>query len=533
MLSAGAIKKYLFCKRSFYYEFIENYYKDNEYTLKGKEYHRNVDTKQKIVKNNVVQYTKVYLESKTLNINTVADMIEESQGKIYPVEYKSGKADTIRFAHMIQLTIEALLLEETKNIKVDFGYLYYADSQKRVKVSFTEKLRKKTIEIIKEVQNFLKNPFLPPVESNIHKCMKCSLLDYCMPYESKYVLSKTKKSKIIPPIDSGEYLYIFNSSLDIHLRNENLFVKDKNNKSLKIPINKVKQVILVGNASLTTPSIKNLLSKNIPIIFTSFNGKYLGRITPPLSKNSILRLAQFRAHDDKLKKLYLAKRIVSAKIQNMKTFLARYNRTNKFDFSKTIEAFNFLKKNVSSAKDVDTLRGLEGFASQKYFSALESIVNKENFSFDRRNRRPPQDPINSLLSYGYTLLYKEIINSLSIVGLDPYMGFIHTDKYGKPSLALDIMEEFRTPIIDSLVITLIRKKVLSPNDFIQELGYCKIKVFAKKKFIEHYSSLLSREIKHPIFGYYVSYSRIFLIQARILAKFLKGEYKHYYPFRMR
>ncbi|MHC1583001.1 MAG: CRISPR-associated endonuclease Cas1, partial [Candidatus Syntropharchaeia archaeon] len=527
MIGAGGVKKYLFCKRSFYYEYVENYYTDNEYTRKGTEGHKNVHKRQEIHRKNNIKYTSVYLESKELEVNTVVDMIEDVDGKLIPIEFKSGTINKVRFSHVVQLAIEGLLLEKEIKEKVDYGYLYYIDSNRRVKIDFNKELIAKVLNIIGEVNDFLNAPYLPPV-GDLHKCPKCSLIEHCMPYETMELDRKIGKLKdrAIVPIDLGEYLYIFKSSVNISVKNGSFFISGNNaNLTEKIPINKIKQVILVGNASITTPAVKLLLKNNIPLAITSFNGKYLGSLTPEFSKNSILRFNQYKAHEDKEKTLQVSKAIVLAKLNNMKVFLQRYSRKEEFDFSKQISSISEYIKKSSKSKDIDSLRGYEGIATREYYKGIKEIVSTTGFEFDGRNRRPPKDPVNSMLSYGYTLLYKDLMNACQVVGMDPYIGFMHTDKFGKPSLPLDLMEEFRIPVIDSLVIQLIRKKIITPKDFEINLGNCKFRITARKRYIKHYTDILSHEIKHPLFKYYVTYSRIFVIQARILAKYISGEYK--------
>jgi CRISPR-associated protein Cas1 len=189
---------------------------------------------------------------------------------------------------------------------------------------------------------------------------------------------------------------------------------------------------------------------------------------------------------------------------------------------------------VELAEDLDSVRGHEGEGSAAYFRAFGSLVKGDGFAFDKRVRRPPTDPVNALLSFGYTLLANDLHSAASAVGFDPYVGFLHADRYGRPSLALDLMEEFRSIIVDSVTLACLNKRILQPVDFDVGIGNVyTLKPEARKKFLQQYEERKATEIKHPLFEYRVTYQRCFELQARLLAKYLQGEVESYEPFLIR
>jgi len=200
-----------------------------------------------------------------------------------------------------------------------------------------------------------------------------------------------------------------------------------------------------------------------------------------------------------------------------------------------------LKRYSESARKTDeasSLLGIEGMAARTYFSAFNGMLKNNageswSFDFNGRNRRPPLDPVNALLSYAYALLVKDITVTLLAVGFDPYLGFYHTLRYGRPSLALDLMEEFRPIVADSVVLWIINNRVLADEDFIKRGRMVALKAEARKKFISAYERRLDALITHPVFGYRISYRRVLEVQARLLGRFLTGEIGEYPSFRTR
>ena len=218
------------------------------------------------------------------------------------------------------------------------------------------------------------------------------------------------------------------------------------------------------------------------------HGRYIGRFEPALSKNALLRSAQYRATFDAGITLALARQMVRGKLANMRVLLQRTNRD--LDDPAVALAVDQLKTHVAAveeAPNLEHLRGLEGAGSATYFGVFDTLLKPSGMRFVKRVRRPPTDPVNSLLSFGYALLANDIQSAVNTVGFDPYQGFLHVEHYGRPSLALDLMEEFRPLIVDSVVLTCVNKRIIGPDDFSVELGQVhRLTDTARRKFLMQY-----------------------------------------------
>jgi CRISPR-associated protein Cas1 len=269
------------------------------------------------------------------------------------------------------------------------------------------------------------------------------------------------------------------------------------------------------------------------VSFLSFYGQFRGKLQPPVSKNAAIRRAQFRAHADQPQALQIAQACVRGKLVNMRTMLLRANRQLQSDeISLAIQQIQQMIATVDQTVTIGTLLGVEGNGSAAYFRVFGKMI-RGTFTFTHRRRRPPTDPVNAMLSLGYTLLGHQVASAIQVVGLDPYSGFLHQFRHGRPSLALDMMEEFRPLIVDSIVLNICNHRLLTLNDFKEELGVVHLKPEARKKFYGKFEERLQEEIQHPRFEYRTSYQRCLELQVRLLAKHLTGEIASYPPFIVR
>ncbi|MBM7555648.1 type I-D CRISPR-associated endonuclease Cas1d [Halanaerobacter jeridensis] len=324
-------------------------------------------------------------------------------------------------------------------------------------------------------------------------------------------------------------IYITQEDTALRKKGERLIVKKGKEKIADIPLIKVDQVVVFGEASISGSLISLLSKAEVPITYLSYYGKYKGRLVPEYSKNSLLRIKQFENSRNEKSKLEFARQIVKGKLSNMRTLLMRDTRGNRSkEAKKACDKLKNIIDKLSEVNDIEKLRGFEGLGSRHYFSQFDSVLNNE-FEFSGRNRRPPRDPVNCLLSFGYSLLLNDVLTGLYLVGFDPYIGFFHSNQYGKPSLALDLMEEFRPVIIDSVVKTMINKKIVSQNDFKEVCGTVKMKDNLRNDFLEQYEKRLRTKFTHPIFEYEINWRRCIELQARLISKFINEEISEYPP----
>jgi len=331
-------------------------------------------------------------------------------------------------------------------------------------------------------------------------------------------------------------LYLLEQGSTLH-KDGGLFTITKDNNVLQeIHAVEVEQIIVLGNVNLTTPVINHILQRGIDCVFCNSYGRYHGRLISTESKFGLLRLRQVEFVLQSQKKLEIAKSIVAGKLQNQRTLIMRYRRELELPrLDKTIDALSTALEKLGECPDVGALHGLEGSASASYYASFREVL-KYDLGFATRVRRPPTDPVNSLLSFGYTLLAYNIQSAVSTVGLDPFLGFLHSAEPSSPSLALDLMEEFRPIIIDSVVLWLINTKVMTGEDFQRPEEAGKMVAITQdgiKKFIHHYEQKVQSKIYHPGANGQTSYRHCFELQARSIAQVVLKRASAYKPFLVR
>jgi len=328
-------------------------------------------------------------------------------------------------------------------------------------------------------------------------------------------------------------LYVTEPGARIEKEYRRLLVTKDDDTLLAVPLGRVSEVVLVGTVGATTPALLMLLDEGIPLSFVTRTGQLRGRLAPPSPKNLPLRHAQYDRARDPAFCLAVGRAIVDGKLRNSRALAYRMRRARPQIAAEWLERIERAVEAVAQAGDLDTLRGVEGSAAKAYFEVLRQALRPE-MTFEKRTRRPPRDPVNALLSLGYTLLTQNLITACEVVGLDPYDGFFHADKYGRPALALDLVEEFRGPVVDSVVQLVVNKRVVGPGDFEEgREGGIYLSNRGLRKFLEQYTHRLNTEIVHPYHERRLTYQRVFEVQARLLAKTIQGELDRYVPFRVR
>ena len=535
------INTYVFCPRRFYYESVEGHQMINAHVEEGKIKHEHVHTEVKNRrKGNKTISRRQYLASDTLGVSGYTDLVEEKNGVPYPVEFKkAGMGNWLN--DQVQLCLQGMLLEEKTGVSIPHGYIFYIGSKRRRKVPFDAELRETTRRYLNEARVLLTSREIPkPVHDN--RCNGCSMRPVCLPDEVAYLHELDERPKRIKPaLGIDNVLYVDEPGCAIKKTGERILVAKENEIIRDIPLIHLGQVVISGNVNLTTPAMQTLLHEGIPVVFLSAYGRYHGALTPQVSRNSLLRRAQHRVADNAERCLALSKAFVHGKIWNMRTMLQRRKwRAEKgtedalAPLLASIKAMHGMQKRIPRATELTQLLGMEGNASAEYFRSFAFMLKSGmGFDFERRSRRPPADATNALLSFAYSLLTADVMAAIQIVGMDPYVGFFHQMKYGKPCLALDLMEEFRPIIADSVVITLINTRQITPADFEKSHGGWYLKSNARKKFYAAYETRKNETLTHPVFKYKLSFRRAMELQARLLAKYLTDEIDAYTPLTVR
>jgi len=327
-------------------------------------------------------------------------------------------------------------------------------------------------------------------------------------------------------------IYITQDDAFIGKTDERIQVRAEKKVLLDVPLIKVDGLVVLGRATVSPAALTELLERGIPLTFLTATGRYLGRLEPELTKNIFVRRGQWQASEDERKTFHLTQAFVRGKLKNYRNALLREQREDKnLNLSQALEQIGTSLAGLASAEGIDSLRGLEGAGSAAYFGVFQERIRGTDFCFAKRVRRPPTDPVNALLSLGYALLRHDVQSAVNIVGFDPYLGFLHRQRYGRPSLALDLMEEFRPLVVDAVVVSVINKKLLKPDDFLSEpvSGAVSLNQEGLRSFLRAYEMKKQTKFKHPVLQKQCTYQEAFEWQARLLAKYVLGETEQYPP----
>ena len=322
-------------------------------------------------------------------------------------------------------------------------------------------------------------------------------------------------------------LYLTEQGSSLHKKGETLIIEKDGALILEVECHRIDTVLIFGNVQVTTQALIEIMEKGIELALLSMNGRLRGQLTPPLPKNIILRVKQYERLQDQDFVLRQAKYIIRVKIQNCLEVLkqADWNTASKEHLEQRSALSNSIK-NCEQAENLDILNGVEGAASRCYFSALPVLLKAEGIEFNGRKRRPPPDPVNAILSFGYTLLCSKIQAVLDASGFDPYLGLLHQVSYGRPSLALDLLEPYRAPIVDRLAVKIFNLRILKPDDFtVSSENGCRLTPESLKKFFAEWEKNLRS----------TEFETILKEQVESLARAIKGEqeYPNHYLFKAR
>ncbi len=571
-LPARMLNEYAYCPRLYYLEHVQQEWAHSTDTLEGRFVHRRVDQEagpvpapDKLSEQVKLHSRSVLIGSDMLGAVARIDLIESDEGKVIPVDYKRGAPPDVPEGawepERVQVCLQGLLLREN-GYECDAGALYFAESQQRVIVELTPELIARTLALLAEARRVAASGVIPPPLVDSPKCPRCSLVGICLPDEVNALkttvppepeedflrfdavlvdenLKPIKREvpkevrRLMPARDDKLAVYVQGQGYSIGLKGEVLEIRDKGKAVNEARLMEVAQLNLYGNVQLSAQALRELASREAPVLHLSYGGWLSAVTTPPPHKHIELRRRQFALANDDAACLQLARAFVVGKIRNQRTLLRRNARELPTD---TLHRMAEMRRKAEQAASLETLLGLEGTAARDYFAGFARMFKsaaderEPAFDFASRNRRPPRDPVNALLSFLYSLLVKEMVVTLVGVGFDPYLGFYHQPRYGRPALALDLMEEFRPLVADSTVLTLINNGEVRRSDFIARGGAVALTESGRKRVIEAYERRLDTLVTHPTFGYQISYRRIFEVQARLLARYLSGEIPFYPAF---
>ena len=326
-------------------------------------------------------------------------------------------------------------------------------------------------------------------------------------------------------------LYITQQGAMLHKSGNQIIVKKEREVLQEIPIVQLDEVVIFGNGHITTPTMGYLLHKNIPVSFLSSQGKYKGKLQPPYAKDTLIRQQQYAVASDPPQCLELAKCFVRGKLTNAMRFCQRQRTQNDAVKSAILSTRQTLEK-LEGAKNLESLLGYEGTGAAAYYRAFRQFL-AHDWGFTTRQFRPPPDPINAMLSLGYTLLHNHVYAFTNVVGLDPYCGYFHQPKHGHAALASDLMEEFRQIIVDGYVLSLVNNNRIKPKDFEKTNNGIRFTKEALDRFLTGYYGRMQRTFQHPALNEKTTYLRCIELQVRHLARVIRGKEPTYKPFLIR
>jgi CRISPR-associated exonuclease Cas4/CRISPR-associated protein Cas1 len=546
LVPARMLNEWVYCPRLAYLEWVEGVWEDNEDTAQGQRAHIRADKPGPALPapdaagegGPPFRTSAVTLSSQRLGLVAKIDVLEGEDGLVVPVDYKKGKRPhTDKGAYdpeRVQVCAQGLILEDN-GYKCEEGALWFAESRERVRIPFDEELRALTFKAASELRLTAAARRAPQPLENSPKCPRCSLLPICLPDEVRYFDRAAPPRPLPPPSDTALPLYVQTPGARVSKSGEELIVKAEGAPDVAVSIADVSELILAGPVSLSTPALHELMRQARPVAWMSSGFWFMGSTGAQGPRSASARAAQYARANDALFALRFSRALVAAKIKNQRTMLRRNGEGQPAEKAKTLERLRHLGDLAMNAKDAAHLLGVEGEAAALYFAAFSSMLSAEAppaFDFTKRTRRPPADPINACISLAYALLTRTWEASLAIAGLDPWKGFYHVERPGRPSLALDMIEPYRPILADSAVIGAINNGEIGGDDFIVAGPGCNLKPHARRKLIAAYERRLDQETTHPVFGYRISMRRLIHVQARLLVRHLLGEtpdYPHYLP----
>ena len=479
----------------------------------------------------------VHLGDPELGIVAKIDLVEvDGDGTVVPVDYKRGRpapGPTRAWPpERVQVCAQGLLLR-AHGFRCTRGLLYFAGTKERVQVDFDDALVQETTDAIARARQIEEKGELPPPLVDSPKCRGCSLIGICLPDEHNLLLGATDRVRpLVPPRDDALPLYVRLHGGSLGKKGGEIVVRDRGKVTGTVRLEETSRVALLGNVSITTPLLHELARRDIPVSLHSYGGWHLGTFVPTWGHNVQSRIAQHRVASDRPAALRLARAFVEAKIRNCRVMLRRNGDVP----DALLQRLKELAQDASQAGDTEVLMGLEGVAARLYFGGFSSMFRREmrdEFAMDGRNRRPPRDPVNALLSFAYACLARELTNTCAAIGLDPFVGFLHRPRPGRAALALDLMEELRPVVADSVVINAVNNGEVGPGDFIRRATGVALSDKGRRAFIATFERRMDQLATHPALGTRLSMRRIVEVQARLLGKVLLGELDEYPQYRIR
>ena len=524
-----ALHALAYCERLFYLEEVEEIRVADASVYAGRRLHEELVADEG-------ELVSLVLESETLSIRGKVDCLRRRNGQLIPYEHKRGrsaKSDAGPQAwpsDRLQVCAYTLLLEEHTGISIEEARIRYHATNTTVRVPVDEKAREDVRKAVVRARELSQSVERPPVATNDRLCLRCSLAPVCLPEEERLAKDENwEPVRLFPQDRERQTIHVTTHGARIGKSGETLTITDTAGQKQVFPIREVGEIVIHGYAQISTQAIHLCASQEVGVHWFTGGGRYVSGLVAGASPVQ-RRIRQFEALRDPGLLFRLARRLVLARASSQLGFLLRASRGKDRKVLGLDDALQGLRnalRAASCAEGIDSLRGHEGDAGRHYFSGLPGLLRNdldERLRFNGRNRRPPQDRINALLNFGYALLYRDVLQAIMAVGLEPAFGFFHRPRSAAHPLVLDLMEVFRVPLWDMpLVASVNRLQWDVEEDFIQTGKQVWLSDSGRKKAIEVYERRKEDHWKHPVTGYSLSYARLIELEARLLEKEWAGE----------
>ena len=562
LVPARMLNEVVYCPRLAVLEWVQGEFAPNRDTEEGRVLHHRVDRKQRSGLRNAKRawadalkpeqkpeteaeevaddqpaiLRSLHMSDEELGLTAVVDLCELSEDSAIPVEYKKGspQGDSAWSADRVQLGAQMLLLR-AHSLNCDYGLVYYATTKQRLTVELTEELATEVQSARDTLLELLRTNTLPDPLVDDARCPRCSLVGICLPDETRAMRGEAcpdEVRRLVPARPETSPLYVQAQGARISKKGEELEVWTPESGTTRVRTRELDSVNLLGAVQMTAQTQQALMRQGIPICYFSHGGWFYGVCDGLGHSNVELRMRQYEVAKDTRQAITVARAFIAGKVRNHRTMLRRLvDEENK----KVLADLAWLIRDIEKASSIERLLGLEGNAARIWFDQLPRILHTKaddefELFFHHRNRRPPRDPVNAMLSYGYGILVREHFIITQRAGFDARCGFLHRPRSGRPALALDLMEEFRPLIVDSIVLTMINRKEMGSGDFLRSGDAVSLNAQGRKKLLAAYEKRMDTLVTHPEFGYSISYRRILDVQARLLGRWLLGEIPEYKAF---
>ncbi len=529
LLPVMALHALAYCPRLFYLENVEGQRIANAKVYAGRELHSSLEQEHS---------DSMEIASSGLGLRGRVDFIRSEKEGLIPVEVKRGRAKRTRTgltgwpSDVLQVAAYAMILEDSLSTSVRHARIHYVGDEAWVRVAVTDELRQDVRTAIDEARTLSASPRRPPVAENANLCKHCSLSMVCLPDEERPPDNRTLQA---PPDDDRQVVHVTEPGTHVGRAALCLRVRTVEGPVTDLPIAQVHSVVLHGNVQLTSQAMRLCAQRGVGVHWLTGSGRYLGSLATSVG-NPTRRIRQYAALLNSNTRLRLALALVSARIWNQYRYLMRASR-GKPELRASVQPFlrqlRTATIRLNRQSNLDSIRGIEGAAGRAYHAGLRMLILPPEFASRRRTRRPAKDPFNALLNYSYSLLLSRIANAILACGLDPHLGFYHTDRSTAPPLTLDLMELFRVPLCDMPILGAINRHTWRLNDFdCSDLGV-RLSRNVRTQVIELFERRLDASWKHPATRRSLPYRKLIELEVQLLEKEWSGSKGRFAQSRLR